>query len=494
MSWLKRKPKDAGSETARRGEPTGASADPAGSDKGVSLFVKKLFSSTGKQKSQAIAAVEKVEGATTLDRSDNFFVHGEDVVAFGLNWQLLKDGQLQKVRAQALVDGYTHQVLSVESDLLGVLKVSEKRQESQPMYSAALLLSETVSLGGDEVFVFRLDGSRYAMVALKNSMPVPGFDLIGRASDIAAAAQNYLGLPHKNEVRQCGDAEILSGAEYFDFSVALSSLDRSIPRIKKIQDVRALIFRGALLAGLTLLLVVGWVGWSYFEAKAEAERLQRESDPNLLYERSFSTSAPSVKGLGTVGLRAMINTLTNIPLEVGGWGLTSATCQHTECIATWTRHVGNFADFDKNLPGDVKQSPEYGFIGTDNKGVLLKTRHEVKIPASDGLVRENLPLVAQVQADFVSRLQDYSLIEARVQVQAPAPFPSGVSDIGPIFKPVLAGTWSMELPLWTMDSMAVPDYVLVESLSLEMPSQVDNGKTVWNYKLTGKYYAKGKSY
>jgi Pilin accessory protein (PilO) len=493
MSWWKRKPNGNQIVDAQPAGPLVTSMQVEGTEERATVMTDPHFPIQSAKGSDSIAEHDGYSESKGKELG-NFFAHGEDLLAFNLNWQLLKEGQLQKLRLQALADGYTHQVVSVESDLLGVLKLPRNAQDSRNIYPAALLLAEAVSLGGDEVFVFRLEGSRYAMVALKNSMPVPGFDLIGNAQVISEAAQSYLGLPHKNEVRLCGDAEILSGAEFFDFSSALVSLDRSVPRIKRIPDFRALFFRGAIAFGGVLVLVVGWVGWSYFEAKAEAERLQRETDPNLLYERSYSNSAPSIKALGTSGLKAMIVTLTRIPLEVGGWGFSGAVCHHAECTVTWNRQAGNYADFDEGLPDDVKQSPEYGFIGADSKTVQLKTRHEVKIPESGELNRENLPLIAHVQADFVSRLQDYSLIDAKVQVSAPSPFPSGTADIGPIFKPVLVGSWSMDLPLWTMDSLTVPDYVLVETLSLDLPMKVDDGKTAWNYKLTGKYYAKGKNF
>jgi Pilin accessory protein (PilO) len=423
--------------------------------------------------------------------------HGEDLIVFDLNWQLLREGELRKLQTQALADGYTHQVFGVEVDLVGFFKWTSSSEVKRPMYSAALLLAETVSLGGDEIFVFGLDETRYAMVALKNSMPVPGFDLVGSALVIAEAAQNYLSLPHKNEVRRCGDANILSGAEFFDFSVALLALDKSHPRIKKIPDLRNMVFYGALATGAVLLLIVAWFGWSYFQAKAEAERLQRESDPNLLYEQCYMNSVASIKTMGSSGLKAMSAVLLSLPVDVGGWSLSNVACLVSECVATWTRRYGNYADFEASLPQGVAQNPEYGFFGSDVKGIQLKTRHPVTTDKSDaihGLIRERLPLMAQIKLDFVSRLQDYSLIDVQTQISPPTPFPSGVSDIGPIFKPVMTGTWSMSLPLWALESVTVPDYVHVDSLVLDLPVKAEGVGSALTFKMTGKYYAKGKSF
>jgi hypothetical protein len=162
-----------------------------------------------------------------------FFQHDGVLVAFELNWQLLRDGQMRKQQAKALADGYTHQVIGVEGDLAGFIDLKRGTRDKRTMYSAALLIAEASSLSGDEVFVFRLDDTRHAMVALKNSMPVPGFDLVGSTEAISQAVQSYFSLPHKNEIRRCGDAAVLSGAEFFDFSAVLNSLDPSQPRISR---------------------------------------------------------------------------------------------------------------------------------------------------------------------------------------------------------------------------------------------------------------------
>lgn len=427
----------------------------------------------------------------------NLYHHNDDILAFRLDWRILREGQKQRIQSQAIKDGYTHFVEGVDIDLVGYLKLPETHRKSRSIYSAALALAETVSLGGEEIFVFRVDENRHALVALKNSMPVPGFDLVGDMGTIFEAAQSYLSLPHKNEVRRCGDAELLSGAEFFDLNTVLNGLDRGQPRVRAIPDVRTLLIRGAILAGIGLVLLIGWLGWTYFKAKEAAERLKLEGDPNIQYERQYENASSAVRGLGESGLKAMTAALYSLPTEINGWGLTGVTCTLNECRANWARLVGNFNDFDRNIPGDVSQKPEYGFISGDSKGLQLKTTHAVAFKKGETvgkLKREELPVVPFVQSDFVSQLQDYSLIDAKVQVSAPSPFPSGVSDISQIFRPVVSGGWSMELPLWAIDSLTLPAYVSVETLSVDLPSKIDGDKGVRTFKLTGKYYAKGKNF
>lgn len=456
------------------------------------------------QSSVSVSANSLVQG----DVPDVLLMCDDSAVAFAINWVLAGEGQRQKLQAQAISQGRTHYVQSVDEVQIGFVTLSDNKQhKSVPIYSAALLLSECVSLGGDEVFAFRVDDSRYALVALKDSMPVPGFDLIGDEMTIANAVNDYLSLPRKTEVRCCGDSEVISGAEVFSFAEKLNMLTASHPQLKPIPNVRNLIFTGSILTGIALTGVLAWMGWLYFDALFESDRLKTENDPNVLYEQNFSNSIVSIKNLGTSSLKTMLSTLMSIPLDVAGWKLTSINCTSTECVATWERMYGNFAEFDKNLPTDVKQKPEYGFIGNNGDSTKIKTVHPVvlqmqgKKGESGVLKREVLPVVAIVQSDFVSRLQDYTLIQARVQVSPPSPFPSGVADIGPIFKPVVSGVWSMELPLWTMDSLTLPDYVQVESIAFDLNNQVGDpsdrtksGGSTKYYKLTGKYYAKGKDY
>jgi Pilin accessory protein (PilO) len=495
MTWWKRKVAAAIVDPPRVDSTATAEKSEGMRDSGSWFKNMRIF---GGQTQKGKPKVGNTEPVFTEQSSTSVVLeHGPDLIAFDLNWQLLRQGELRKLQTQALADGYSHQVVGVEGDLVGFFKRSPTIDEKRPMFSAALLLAETFSLGGDEVFVFALDDARYAMVALKNSMPVPGFDLVGSASSIAEVAQNYLNLPHKNEVRRCGDASILSGAEFFDFSAALAALDQTQPRIKKIPDLRNMMYQGAIAVSVILLVGVAWMGWSYYQAKVEAERLQRESDPNILYEQAYTNSVASIKTMGTSGLKAMSAVLMSLPMEVGGWGLSNVACQVSECVATWTRQFGNYADFDANLPDGTGQKPEYGFYSSDVKGIQLKTRHPVvleKAFVSRGLNRDQLPLTAQVQADFVSRLQDYSLIDVQSQISPPVPFPAGVSDIAPIFKPVVSGAWSLNLPLWTLESVTVPDYVHVDSLVLDLPVKADGARSAWTFKLTGKYYAKGKSF
>lgn len=453
-----------------------------------------------KKKKPAPLAAQRLIADEPDQGVDVVVSHGRHAMAFELHWQLMQKGQKTKLQTQALASGHTHQVVGVEEDLIGFIKLPKRHHSISRLYSAALLVSEFASLGGDEIFVFPVDETRFGLVALKNSLPVPGFDLIGDAEKIIKAATNYLSLPHKNDVRRCGDATILSAPEKFDFDALLDRIEGGQPRLRPVPNVRKMFLQGAVLAMLVLLGVIGWAGKAHLDAQAEAQRLQQENDPNVVYEQSLLTATAGVHGLGLPMLQAMTDTLLAIPMEIAGWGLTQVDCTTTECVATWNRMHGNFADFDENLPPDVKQAPAYGFITTD-RSMQLKTKHSVSTEARGvvkGFKREVLPLVPEVQADFGSRLQDYTLIGVKVQASEPGIFPSGAGSLDTIFKPVVSGTWSAELPLWTLNSMEVPDYVSVESLSVTLSDigakEGKTGQASATYKLTGKYYAKGKVY
>jgi hypothetical protein len=337
-------------------DPGKSSADVNPAKKGSRLVG--FISGLRKKKSSKPLNEDSIRQSPEGSTENSLYHHNDDILAFKLEWRILRDGQRQKAQAQALKDGYTHFVEGVDIELVGYLKLPESYRKNRSMYSAALALAETVSLGGEEIFVFRVDEGRYALVALKNSMPVPGFDLIGDTGTIFEAAQSYLSLPHKNEVRRCGDAELLSGAEFFDLNTVLNGLDKGQPRVRAIPDVRALLIRAAILMGIGLVVLIGWLGWTYFEAKEAAERLKREGDPNIQYERQYENASPTVRGLGESGLKAMTAVLYALPTEINGWGLTGVTCTLSECRANWARLAGNFSDFDQNIPGDVSQKPE----------------------------------------------------------------------------------------------------------------------------------------
>lgn len=86
------------------------------------------------------------------------------------------------------------------------------------------------------------------------------------------------------------------------------------------------------------------------------------------------------------------------------------------------------------------------------------------------------------------------MMDIKVKVE-PAQLFAGQGDVNQLVRPVVNAVWAIEGPLWTMEDIVLEDYVAIDSITVEL----DTDKTVapiekTRYKLSGKYYAKGKDF
>ncbi len=414
-------------------------------------------------------------------------------LVFGMNWVPTQSEQVRTVRDQARKTGMRSHVEL--GSLMGVSSWPAKSKQHPRLVSGALVLSEGASIGGNEIFVLELDPDQYALVALQDSLPVPGFDLIGNQATVKAAAEQFLRLPHRTVVRRCGSREIIADAEFFNFQSILEESDYAAARLKALTDHAKLIHQ------LTIFITLAGLGigvYVYIDQRRRAEeeaRLLRENDPDVLYEKSFSQAQEKVPPLGDSTLNVMLETAKNIPLSVGGWLLTQIKCTPQLCTAQWSRQYGSYADFSSELPADVKQVPNYSFLSKSEGASTLATEHPVAPNETGerlGAMRTRLPLSAQAQMEFVSQMQDYGLVKLTGSVAPPTLF-GGSGQIGAIFRPVLAGEWSAQGELWQLEELAVPDYALVESFQINQLDQALK-KSNPTFSLTGRYFVKGKDF
>ncbi len=434
--------------------------------------------------------------AETPDSTGLAFELGGAHIVFGMNWVPGKADQVRGAHEQARNSGMRSTVRV--GDLLGFsMENTHVKDAKKPSLSGALVLADGASAGDSEIFVFGLPDGQYALVALQDSMPVPGFDLVGDLGTIKSAANNYLRLPHRTTVRQCGSRDVLDEAEYFNLETVLGDSDYVEARLKKIGD-RAKIIRVALI----VLAIAGSLGAGYVYMEnqkrlAEQERLAREGDPELLYERSFAEAQKKIGLMGVEGLQAMLTTAQRIPLIIGGWTLSQVKCNFKTCTATWTRRYGSYTDFEADIPADVKVKPNYGVAGKPDKSPDLETVYSVdsqeKVKTLSEL-RGSFPLKSLAQMDFGSQLQDYGLVKVTTSMGDVSLFGNAEGvEIAGVFRPVLAGAWSASGELWQLDSFQIPDYAVVESLQILNIGPLDK-KALPTYTMSGQYFVKGKNF
>ena len=163
-----------------------------------------------------------------------------------------------------------------------------------------------------------------------------------------------------------------------------------------------------------------------------------------------------------------------------------------KCEVQWVRVSGDLNNFEAALPealhGKTSFKLEKGLLNTE-----LQTTHDLahfpKVEGIDKSIdRDELTSVINAQNQWGSALQNFSLLPKSTVAMTPAAlFGVATAGIDVLNKPVVKGTWSLEHDLWSMPDLEIPNFVVPETLSV----QIDL-KTNIRYKLEGAYYAKGK--
>lgn len=220
---------------------------------------------------------------------------------------------------------------------------------SKPAYSLALELIH--ALGDSFLAAFDLGNDVYAMVAAKDGGVLPGFDLCGPRELIEARfSEAYTGFGiEKNCV--CPKDFGFAGREA-DLASVLSKKPRSDSRI-------VLLRRGGgarlalAIAAVLLLIAAAFGAWLYAEKQAETEeelqaqmRAAAEAAAQAVGQTLPGTAAPAVQPLPhpwasqpkpVAFLEACLPALWDLPLSVGGWEITTASCSGASVTATYLR-------------------------------------------------------------------------------------------------------------------------------------------------------------
>jgi hypothetical protein len=453
----------------------------------VKLLPTKKPASGTEAEAGAEAALLRVPASQAVKINQHHFV-------FGLEWRFFTDSRdLSRTVRAAKRDGFDHHVVAQTDDLVGIGRIPSLPKKAR-LYSASLHLSQSVSRGGAELFVFKLDADLFCLVALNDSRPIIGFEKAGTRSDIMALAGEFQLSQVGYTIRQAGNTGALEHEEPIKLTEAFGQPDNET-RVKAIPDYKILALKVAAVVGIGVMgfLIYGYINDA--KIKAAAERLARERDPNFLYEREVEAS---MKKTGLPAQQQMARwqaAIQDIPLSRQGWTLTDIACQPDQCTLNWVRDYGSYAEFFAAPQANEVRSTE---SHAANNPASSKIQTVLTVPAAPfatvGLDRKELPGLAQTQRLLASQLQDLSLLEnSSVELKSAElyPAPSGLK-AAQINKPVVRGEWTIEHEIWSLHdlSFSMPGLV-AESLSIFVQPEKSNS---WVYTLKGRYYAKGKDY
>jgi hypothetical protein len=408
---------------------------------------------------------------------------------FGLEWRLIPATQsLTRTLIVVKKEGKALYVISEMENIIGVSAVPIKLRG--PKYSAALHLASKVSQGGLELYAFALADEQFAVVALNESCPIPGFDFLGRLDQAQALIEEFHAIQMGQPIRQVGNADLLEGEEkiapedIFDLPIKAS-------RIKVLMDTR----RTGWLLAVGALLAIAFAGATYWLQTQREEVMQQNrqvvENPNIAYRASVAAAFGELSRPGPQLLRAWLARIEGLPVHHAGWRLVRVDCKPALCTAQWDRVYGSYADFFARLPLNTTVAKEVQ-TGNDPLKASVLTEHPVdKLPAAPNAWQmDELPAAKDGLRIMSSQLQELSLLGSMKTTLEPPKLLGTATDPAALTQSVSSGSWTVRHDLWTLAQLPVPAHSVPKSLLVDLVN--DKGEAQPSYLFTAAYYVRGK--
>ena len=408
---------------------------------------------------------------------------------FGLDWRLLPPTRtLARSMKLAKQEGMGFYVLSEMEDLMGSTTALPKTRGTK--YSAAMHLASKMSQGGLELYAFALPKGAYAVVAINESRPIPGFDFVGPFAPAKELIEEFQAIQAGHPVRGVGNAGLIEGEETIEPEDIFGEPAKQA-RIKAIPGTRSTTW----LIGLALLLAMGFAAAMYWlEAQREAvmqEVKRDEVNPVIAYRTSLQQALQALPPSGPGLLKNWLTTINNIPVTNQGWRLTKVECKPSNCNAQWERVFGSYADFHKHLPPYTDSVKEVQ-TGADPLQASILTTHSLPpsaataAPPVTSLHYSVLPSQQQGLRELSSQFQELALLGPIKASLTPPQLFGGSGQVDEVKEVVASGDWAVEHELWVLPEISIAPYMVTKSLVMNFAT--DKGQTTTSYRLEGSYY------
>ena len=422
---------------------------------------------------------------------------------FGLDWRMLPPTRrLVRALAMARQERMLGYALSEMEDIVGYLDWPLPLR--RPHYAAPLQLASRFSQGGLELFVFVLAQQQHAVIALQDSRPLPGYDALGDVQTARTMVEEFLAIQRGQPMRLVGNTSWLEGQEWVEPEDLFVDPVRSA-RVRSLRSSRAPLRAGAIVlaAGTTL-----WGGTWGMERWREHARMELHRSPayqQKVYADGLAQAWAALPPASQQMLDRWQLVWASLPQVHQGWALTRVQCDLQLCKAEWVSLFGSQADFYSALPSGVRLSQ--GDASENQNAVrTLSTEHPLTQISSSALSLQALPTRAQARRELSDFLLDLKLLgQAAIRIDA-SRLLGGDQDPALLVDPVFVGQWSLQHGLWLLPALQLPDFVRVQTLTLELPArrrvsnesvQPDDADGTpapkWlepHFLLTGTYYAK----
>lgn len=412
---------------------------------------------------------------------------------FGLEWRFFTDSKdLNRTLRAAKRDGFTHKVVTQTEDLVGIGRIPTPPRKGR-LHSASLQLAQGVSMGGLELFVFKLDQDLFGLVALNESRPIIGFEKLGNRSEIMALAGEFQLSQIGYTIRQLGNTGALEHEEPIKLSEAFAQPEESSTRIKAIPDYKILLLKTLAVVAVGMLVFFVYGSINEAKIKENMKRMAQERDPNFIYEKDIQGGMSSTGLPAQVQMERWRSAIKDIPLTRQGWSLTGINCLPNECTLSWKREYGSYADFFAVSQAHELRSTESQTANNPASSTIQTVLKVPTVQSSIALERENLPKLEDTHRLLASQLQDLSLLKnSTVELKKPELFPAAAGlTLEQINRPVVRGDWSISHEIWSLNDLSFPiPAMVIDSLNISPPQKSNS----WTYTLKGRFYAKGKDF
>ena len=408
---------------------------------------------------------------------------------FGMEWRLLPPTRtLKRTLKLAKEEGMFQYVLSDMEDLIGVSQDIGGKRGSK--YSGALQLASKMSQGGVELFAFALQNGVFAVVALNDTKPIPGFDFVGNEVAAKELIEEFQAIQSGHHIRSIGNTGFMQGEETIEpedifGEPSTNAKIKLIPGESKMPYVIGIVV-------FLLLIFAAAMYWLNERRKEVMQEVQAvEVDAAKEYSVTLQASLKALPQPGPQLLKEWVASISKLPLMNEGWRLTKIECNTGGCVANWEREFGSYKDFNAHLPMytiNVKEIQS----GEDPLKVSIQTTH--RLNAEPKVVNTNkpafeyqdLPTHQTGVREFASQLQEIAMLKDLKVTMGTSKIFGATGEVKSARNAIFSGDWSIEHEIWSLPEIHIAPNVITKNLVVTMTPAKD--KTMSTYRLEGSYY------
>lgn len=449
---------------------------------------------TGVRRSQPLANQDRTEAGPAL-----LNIEGVNFV-FGMDWRMVPSTRrISRALALGRQEGMAWFATSELQDIVGFLRPGLKARG--PQYSAPLHLASRFAQGGLELFAFSFPMQRYAVLALQDFRPLPGYDVLGPLDVVKPMIEEFLAIQRGQPIRLVGNIGFLEGQE----TVSPEDLFAEPARSARLRSLRS---PRALLIGTAVVIAAG-IAMTGVERLLDARRKATLAELHAssvhqqkLYDDGLTRAWANLPDRANVLISGWLGTVAGIPLLHRGWKLERLECGNDKCSAVWTRLHGSYGEFMADLPkgvGSIDESAADQETGT----VKLTTHHPVSRTFRRSTASQaDLPDQLSARRELTDLFLDLKLLGESASRIEPFKLFGGDQDPKLLSNAVYAGQWSLRQALWVLPSLELPSFVQAHSLTIEIepttgstahvrdPGKPDGQFSEPVFLLTGTYHAR----